>query len=800
MSPLEVVLAKLPDARRDGPGFKARCPAHEDHNPSLNVTEAEDGKVLLRCWSGCSTESIVEAMGLTMRDLFPESDRQRLATQPKTTKPKPTFPTVEAALADYERHLGPRAATWNYHDQHGNQIGVVARWNKADGKKDIRPVSLNCTGWKQEGMTEPRPLYRLPEVLTTTGRIYIAEGEQCVDDFRSIGLVATTSPHGAQSADKADWTVLAGIAEIVINPDDDPAGEKYAADVIAQVSKLTPRPTIKILRLAGLPAGGDIHDWLEDRDAIEPDALRQTIEALADEAETVGGGDTTPENSEKIEVVSPSPLSPLEIFRPFPVETLPKLVGQVVHRVSKAMGCDPSFVAVPALAVLAGAIGNSRRIRLKHGWTEPAIVWTGIVGESGTLKSPPLEWLTQTLRDREETALERHAATMEDFEAEKMRHDAAVTEWKRKKSTEPPPRSLAVPVAERRLTSDATVESICSLLADNPRGMILVRDELAGWVAAFDQYKSQGGSDAAHWLSIHSAKGFAVDRKTGDRRTLFVPRPAMSVTGGIQPATLRRVLAAGHIESGLAARLLFTYPPRQAKRWTEAEISPDLEATYKRLIDGLFALEPQIEEDGKPKPLILGLSPAAKSDWVTFYNEHAAEQAELSGDLAAAWSKLECYAARLALVVHCVRVVTRDLSLTSPDVIDEASIGAGVVLSRWFGHEAKRVYSMLAETEGEREQRQLVEWITTRGGTATARELQRGPRRFRNATAEYAESELNKLVKSGQGVWEPIETTPAGGAPSRQFRLREGGDWRHNPPNPAEDRGCVARHAAEAVA
>lgn len=512
------------------------------------------------------------------------------------------------------------------------------------------------------------------------------------------------------------------------------------------------------------------------------------------------GGDTTPKNSGKIEVVSPSLLSPLELFRPFPVETLPKLVGEVVHRVSKAMGCDPSFVAVPALAVLAGAIGNSRRIQLKQGWTEPAIVWTGIVGESGTLKSPPLEWLTQTLRDREETALERHAAAMEDFEAEKMRHDAAVTEWKRKKSSEPPPRSQVMPTAERRLTSDATIESVCLMLADNPHGMILVRDELAGWVSAFDQYKSQGGSDAAHWLSIHSAKGFAVDRKTGDRRTLFVPRPAMSVTGGIQPATLRSVLAAGHIESGLAARLLFTYPPRQAKRWSEAEISPDLEATYKRLIDGLFALEPQIEEDGKPKPLILGLSPAAKSDWVTFYNEHAAEQADLSGELAAAWSKLECYAARLALVVHCVRVVNHDPSLTSPDVIDESSIGAGVVLSRWFGHEAKRVYSMLAETEGERELRQLVEWITTRGGTASARELQRGPRRFRNATAGYAESELNKIVKSGQGVWEPIETTPAGGAPSRQVRLCVGGDWRHNPKNSAENQGCVAGNSVEAVA
>lgn len=250
----------------------------------------------------------------------------------------------------------------------------------------------------------------------------------------------------------------------------------------------------------------------------------------------------------------------------------------------------------------------------------------------------------------------------------------------------------------------------------------------------------------------------------------------MSVTGGVQPATLRRVLADGHVENGLAARLLFTFPPRQPKRWTEADISPAIEATWKTLIDGLFELQHRIDEDAKRQPVILGLTPAAKAVWITFYNEHAAEQANLSGDLAAAWSKLECYAARLALVVHCVRVVNRDPSLTSPDAVDEVSIGAGITLSRWFGHEARRVYAMLAENEGGTEHRQLVEWITTRGGTATARELQRGPQRFRNATAEFADAELSKLVKAGHGVWEAIETTPVGGQPSRRFRLSDSGD------------------------
>jgi hypothetical protein len=52
------------------------------------------------------------------------------------------------------------------------------------------------------------------------------------------------------------------------------------------------------------------------------------------------------------------------------------------------MGCDVAYLALPALSVVAALIGNSRVIRLKRNWHEPAVVWSGIVGDSGTLKSP----------------------------------------------------------------------------------------------------------------------------------------------------------------------------------------------------------------------------------------------------------------------------------------------------------------------------------------------------------------------------------------------------------------------------
>ncbi len=85
------------------------------------------------------------------------------------------------------------------HNTEGKPVGVVVRWDRPGGK-DIRPVSRNGEGWIIGGMPGPRPLYRLPD-LADAKRVYVCEGEKAADAARSIGLIATTSPHGSKSAD-----------------------------------------------------------------------------------------------------------------------------------------------------------------------------------------------------------------------------------------------------------------------------------------------------------------------------------------------------------------------------------------------------------------------------------------------------------------------------------------------------------------------------------------------------------------------------------------------------------------------
>jgi putative DNA primase/helicase len=116
---------------------------------------------------------------------------------------------------------------WPYHNSDGEPVGVIVRWDTPT-EKDIRAASFDAArgGWVLAGMSQPRPLYRLPE-LTDAGRIFVTEGEKAADAARALGLGATTSPHGSNGATKTDWSPLAG-KQVVILPDHDKAGENYA--------------------------------------------------------------------------------------------------------------------------------------------------------------------------------------------------------------------------------------------------------------------------------------------------------------------------------------------------------------------------------------------------------------------------------------------------------------------------------------------------------------------------------------------------------------------------------------------
>ena len=752
MTPLERILQKLPAAKRSGSGWSAKCPAHDDQHPSLTISEGDNGGVVLFCHAGCTVEAIVEALGLRLADLMPQGGPR---AAPKA-KPATVYPTANEAVAALESYLGKRSNLWTYHDAGGEPVGLVVRWDRADGGKNIRPVSRNGRGWVVGAMPEPRPLYCRNE-LGTTRRVYICEGEPATDAARSIGLVAVTSAGGSKAAHKADWGPLAG-REVIILPDADRPGMAYADAVGTILTTLDTPAMVKVVELPGLPDGGDIYDWLEQHDAVEPETLKERIEALADAAEV-----WKPEPKQK----PPK----LKRFEAFPTNVLPEPIRGFVVAGAAAIGCDAANLAVPLLTAIAAAIGNSRRLFIKRGWTVPSILWSMIIGESGTHKTPAVKTVMRPIHKRADEAARRHEEESKQYEIELAMYEKYMGEWKRdKKTLEPPPDKPEPPKAERLVISDATVEAVSPILLANPRGVLLARDELAGWIGSFDRYASKGGADAAHWLSMHSGETIIVDRKSGIPKTIRVPNACVSILGGIQPGVLERALGNEHRESGLLARFLLTCPPRKPRRLTTAEIDHATTAAVAEVFDILYGLQPEPDEDGNLKAAMVTLSGEAWNLFHDFVRVNGDELMDLQGDMAAAWSKLEEIPARLALVIHYVRLAAGDYGADGPDVVDAETMRAAIRLTEWFKSETRRVYGLLGETEENGAARRLTEWVESKGGTVTVRETQQG-RKYK--TANDAEMALNELVAAGAGAWEIDNHDGGRGRPVARFVLSD---------------------------
>ena len=392
---------------------------------------------------------------------------------------------------------------------------------------------------------------------------------------------------------------------------------------------------------------------------------------------------------------------------------------------------------------------------MKRNWSEPAIIWTGVIGDSGSQKSPAVDFATRIIKERQNKAFSKYKIELEDFKKTFKLWEKSDSTWRRSKSSDQdPPEMPQEPVADRCWCDDVTIEALAALLANQWRGLLVIRDELSGWFD-FDRYASGkgGGDPAAKWLEMFGARPIQVDRKGS--KMIHVPRAAVCLTGGIPPKCLLRALGEENRDNGLLARVLFALPPRRPKVWTEAEVDPFIEAEVGAVFDRLFEFEPAKDDDGNPKPVEISLSVGGKAAWVEFYNQHGREQAALSGDLAAAWSKLEGYAARLALVVHCVRTAAGDASI-SGGLVDNRSVDVGVALSRWFCAETKRVYTMFGFTRQNAapvSKPDLLLRMLEETGKMTVRDIQQKSKR-KFSGADEIKNILDNLVDEGRVIRE----------------------------------------------
>jgi putative DNA primase/helicase len=396
----------------------------------------------------------------------------------------------------------------------------------------------------------------------------------------------------------------------------------------------------------------------------------------------------------------------------FPVAAMPKACQALIREAAAAIGCPPEFVGAPMLAVLGSAIGNARVLKLKAGWEEGAAVYAAAIAEPGEKKTPATNVAT-------EPAKKTQAALREEFRREEDEFKREMRQWEvdkreNQRNGEPAPPPPPEPHMQRTLVEDTTVEALAGVLEETPRGVLVLRDELSGWVRSMDQYKQGGrGADRQWWLSAWSNSYASVDRKSRTE-PLILQRPFVGVYGAIQPGVLHEI--GDRREDGLLDRFLLTYPDPVPSEWSDEEISEEARDGYARLYRALRELHMPTDQYGDPAPVRIHFSPEARELIKRAVNELRREMyapgfpARLKGP----WSKLEGYIARLCLIL----AMSRAANTGAAERVEGEDVLGAVVLADYFKKMARRVHLGLhGEDPLDKLAEDLERFLEERGGS-----------------------------------------------------------------------------------
>jgi hypothetical protein len=262
----------------------------------------------------------------------------------------------------------------------------------------------------------------------------------------------------------------------------------------------------------------------------------------------------------------PEPWAPLRLGElppvpDFPLDVFPPDVADFVTEAAGAVGCDPGLVAGPVLATAGGLIGRSASLLLGSNWFAHAGIFQATVAQPGDGKTPAQYYATAPVRDI--------AGELADgFAAEKTTYHEARRDYERSRrkkdggsdGAEPDP-----PTPRRVCVDDTTFEALARVLAANPRGLLLVRDELSALILGLNQYKGGGGADRPNLIRMWSTKPVTIDRVQNEfGEPIRILHPFLCITGNLPPGMLREMVNRRG-DDGLLDRWLFIYPDRRPK-------------------------------------------------------------------------------------------------------------------------------------------------------------------------------------------------------------------------------------------
>ncbi|ODB98675.1 hypothetical protein A3196_15485 [Candidatus Thiodiazotropha endoloripes] len=402
----------------------------------------------------------------------------------------------------------------------------------------------------------------------------------------------------------------------------------------------------------------------------------------------------------------------------FDLELLPDAFRPWIEDIATRMQCPVDYPAVGAMVAIASVVGRQVGIHPKRhdDWTVTPNVWGAVIGRPAMMKSPAIAEPMKMLEQLENTAREQYAAEMGEFKAASMlqKEEAKVVKTKIASSLKNDDKqeaeklahqavadsTLKEPTRCRYVTNSGTVEKIGEILADNPRGILVFRDELTGWLKSLDR-EGYEGSRAFYLEGWNGTGRFTHD--TISRGTLEVEALTLSILGGIQPGPLSSYLAqalgSGAGDDGLLQRLQLIVWPDTPSTWCNIDCQPNTQArnvaweVFRRLdrIDPHAMGAKQRNDGGIPALRFCDEAQLLFDQWRTDL-EHRLRSDDMHPALEAHLAKYRSLAPSLALLCHLI-------DNPQGGAVSEASTLRALAWCEYLESHAQRLYSQALSPE-----------------------------------------------------------------------------------------------------
>lgn len=338
---------------------------------------------------------------------------------------------------------------------------------------------------------------------------------------------------------------------------------------------------------------------------------------------------------------------PYNLFGNFPLpdmnmEFVPSVIAEYATDQGELIGADPATLVIFSLSAMAACITDELKIQPKeydYSWTENARVWAAVIGSPSIKKSPMLNKATAPLKSidkkwRAESKKQLHTWTKQ---LEKAKEDNTIAPEK--------------PLEKRLILEDVTIEKMGDILSKaEPRGVLILRDELSGWLGSMDAYKGGAQKDKPAWLEAYNGGYKSFDRIS--RGETFVENWSASIVGGIQPSIIHAYAKATE-HDGMLQRFILFYAKEHKDTGQDRLPNAKAQRAYKDLIDHLAAL------GGSNNPITL--SKGAQDERKTLDDKvHRLKNNHQSNHIQAALGKWSGLYARLLLIWHCCEVASEN--------------------------------------------------------------------------------------------------------------------------------------------